>query len=72
MALGLLVFVVVIEPLGFIAAGSALFACAAIACGAGAARAVCIGVILCAAIYAGFTRGLDMPLPSGAAWAWMR
>jgi putative tricarboxylic transport membrane protein len=72
MVAGLVLFVVLLEPLGFIVAAAALFICAASAFGAPSIRAGVVGVVLCAIVYLAFTRGLDLTLPSGAAWAWMR
>jgi putative tricarboxylic transport membrane protein len=72
MLAGLVLFVVLLEPLGFVVAATALFICAASAFGAPSIRSGVVGVVLCAIVYLAFTRGLDLTLPSGAAWAWMR
>ena len=77
-AIALLSFLVLIEPLGFVLAASAMFAVVASALrGPAAARpfptlTVGIGVLFSLVIYLAFTRGLDLALPPGAIWSWMR
>jgi putative tricarboxylic transport membrane protein len=70
-AVGLAAFVLLLEPLGFIVAASILFFAAARALGA-RPLAAAVGVVFAAAVYLAFTRGLDLALPAGAAWTWIR
>jgi putative tricarboxylic transport membrane protein len=70
---GLLVFLVTLEPLGFVVAAAAAFALVARALGARAiAGPFGIGALFALAVYVAFTRGLDLALPAGAAWSWIR
>jgi putative tricarboxylic transport membrane protein len=63
---GLVLFVVLLNPAGFIAAGTVLFACTASAFGSRRTlRDAAVGFALCAAVYAAFTYALDVPLPEG-------
>jgi len=62
-----------VERAGFIVASSALFYCVARAFGTPARqRALAIGLIFAGAVYFTFTRGLGLPLPSGAWMPWTR
>jgi len=72
MSVGLVLFVLLLEPVGFIVAATVLFVFAASACGASVTRSALVGALLCTVVYVAFTRGLALTLPSGAAWAWMR
>ena len=68
---GLLAFLVLLEPVGFIVAASVMFAMVASAFG-GRPKASFVGVLFAAAVYVAFTRGLDLALPPGALWSWIR
>ena len=68
---GLLAFVVLLEPVGFIVAASVMFALVAGAFG-GRPKAALVGVLFAVAVYVAFTRGLDLALPPGALWSWIR
>jgi len=72
MSAGLMLFLVLFEPVGFIAAGTLLFAFATFAFAPAAVRPVVVGGLFCTLIYLVFTRGLDLALPSGSLWTWMR
>ncbi len=67
---GLLLFVVLLEPLGFIVASSAMFAVVARAFKPSWAPAA-VGVVFSVVVYLAFTRGLDLALPAGILWAWI-
>jgi hypothetical protein len=65
-AIGLIAFVALLEPVGFVAAGTALFACTASAFGSRRwLRDALVGFTLCATVYVAFTYGLSVRLPSG-------
>jgi putative tricarboxylic transport membrane protein len=65
-AFGLIAFVTLLNLAGFVAAGTALFACTASAFGSRRwLRDALIGLTLCAAVYIAFTYGLHVTLPSG-------
>jgi putative tricarboxylic transport membrane protein len=70
-AIGLVAFVLLLEPLGFVVAASVLFFAAARALG-GRWTSAAVGLAFAALVYMTFTRGLDLALPAGAAWAWIR
>jgi putative tricarboxylic transport membrane protein len=66
MALALLVYLLLIEPAGFILASTLLFVGAAFAMGSRRpARDVPIGLVLATVLFLGFTRGLGLDLPAG-------
>ncbi len=66
LAAALLVYLVLIEPAGFILASTALFAGAAFAMGSRRpVRDFPLGLVLATALYLGFTRGLGLDLPAG-------
>ncbi len=63
-AAGLAAFVLLLDPIGFVAAGTFLYI--ATASGFGSRRWLrdgAIGALFCAAVYVAFTRGLGVPLP---------
>jgi putative tricarboxylic transport membrane protein len=63
---GLIVQMLLIERAGFIIASAVLFAC--VAFGFGSRRYLrdgIIAILLAIAVYVGFTRGLNLPLPAG-------
>ena len=65
-ALGLVMFVLLLNPAGFVAAGTLLFASAASAFGSRRLRRdALLGAALCAAVYLTFTYGLGVSLPAG-------
>jgi len=65
-ALGLVVFVLLLNLAGFVAAGTLLFASAASAFGSRRwRRDALLGAALCAAVYLTFTYGLGVSLPAG-------
>jgi len=65
-ALGLVSFVALLNPAGFIAAGTVLFACTASALGSRRRlRDALLGITLCAAVHITFSYGLGISLPSG-------
>jgi hypothetical protein len=65
-ALGLAIFVAFLNVGGFVAAGSALYACTASAFGSRRwLRDLLAGLAMCAAVYFTFTYGLGVPLPTG-------
>jgi putative tricarboxylic transport membrane protein len=67
MAAGLLLFVALLNPTGFVLAGTVLFVCAASAFGSRRRlRDTLVGLALCAAVYVTFTYGLSVQLPAGA------
>ena len=66
LALALLVYLVLLEPAGFVIASALLFFGAAYAMGSRRyARDLVVGVVLAAVLYVGFTRGLGLQLPAG-------
>lgn len=66
MVMALLVYLVLIEPAGFILASTALFAGAAFAMGSRRpVRDIPLGLVLATALYIGFTHGLGLDLPAG-------
>ena len=66
LALALIAYLFLIEPAGFIIASAVLFAWAAIAMGSRRyARDIVIGILLAAALYLIFNRGLGLSLPAG-------
>ena len=66
LALGLVLFVALLNLAGFIAAGTVLFACTASAFGSRRVlRDALVGLTLCATVYVAFTHGLGVPLPPG-------
>ena len=66
LAAALLLYLVLIEPAGFVLASAVLFTGAAFAMGSRRpVRDIAVGLILAAALYAGFTRGLGLDLPAG-------
>ena len=73
-AAGLLAFVVLLAPLGFIVAATLMFAAVASAFEGpkSLASTFAIGLLFSLAIYIAFTRGLDLALPPGTVWSWMR
>jgi putative tricarboxylic transport membrane protein len=72
MSLGLLLFLVLFAPVGFIVAATALFVCAALAFSPGPPlRPAIAGAIFSTLLYLAFTRGLDLALPAGSVWRWM-
>jgi putative tricarboxylic transport membrane protein len=63
-ALGLGAFLVLLDAVGFIAAGALLFACTASAFGSRRwLRDGLVGAAVCAVVYVAFTRGLGIQLP---------
>ena len=76
--LGLVAFLILLRPLGFVIAATALFVMTVRAFSSrGIPRTrqfvpVLAGAAFVVLIYLGFTRGLDLPLPEGAFQAWMR
>jgi putative tricarboxylic transport membrane protein len=72
-ALGLAVFALALNGLGFIAAGTVLFAFTSSAFGSRRLlRDVAVGFGLCAIVHAVFTYGLDVPMSSGLLALWTR
>ena len=82
--LGLIV-PVLLRPLGFVVAATALFVMVArafaplanptapTACRDAHVTSLIVGAgLLSSLVYLAFTRGLDLPLPEGAFWPWMR
>ena len=82
---GLLTFLILLRPFGFVVAATALFvvitrafvrpsgaAAAGDSCRPGRSRPAIIGAVFVILVYVAFTRGLDLPLPEGAFLAWMR
>jgi putative tricarboxylic transport membrane protein len=66
LALALIAYLFLIEPVGFIIASAVLFAWAAIAMGSRRyARDIVIGILLATALYLLFNRGLGLSLPAG-------
>lgn len=64
--LALALFVCLLEPAGFVMAGTALFAATAAAFGRPRwGRDALLGLLLCGAVYLAFTRGLGVALPAG-------
>jgi hypothetical protein len=72
-SLGLAIFALALDRLGFIAAGTILFACTSSAFGSRRrVRDLAIGFALCAIVHIVFTYGLDVPLASGPLASWTR
>jgi hypothetical protein len=72
-AAGLVAFVVLLEPAGFIVAATALFVTVMRALGNGRALAgLPTALLFSALVYLAFTRGLDLALPAGSLWPWIR
>ena len=82
-AAALIVFVALLPAFGFIVSASLLFAITVVAFRgypaapirrwlAGAVGPLLAGVVFATLVYVGFTRGLDVPLPPGRLWTWMR
>lgn len=76
-ALGLAAFLILLRPFGFVVAATALFVVSAVALEPPPARPRLIGTLVLAAVFAllvdlAFTRGLDLPLPSGLWDRWTR
>jgi putative tricarboxylic transport membrane protein len=70
-ALGLVLFALLLNAGGFVAAGTALFACTASAFGSRRIwRDLLVGLLFCTIVFITFTNGLDVPLPSGALFSW--
>jgi putative tricarboxylic transport membrane protein len=67
----LLAFLVLLEPAGFVVAAAATFGIVAYAFG-GRWTSALVGSLFAAAVYVAFTRGLDLALPPGAIWSWIR
>lgn len=67
----LLAFVLLLQPLGFVIAAALMFAVVAYAFG-GRGKSAVVGLLFAAAVYLAFTRGLDLALPPGAVWPWIR
>ena len=67
----LLAFLVLLEPAGFVVAAAAMFGIVAYAFG-GRWTSALVGSLFAAAVYVAFTRGLDLALPPGAIWSWIR
>ena len=66
-AIGLVSFVALLNPAGFVAAGTVLFVCTASAFGSSRwLRDGLVGLTLCAAVYVTFTYALGVQLPAGA------
>lgn len=66
LAVTLLVYLVLLEPAGFVIASALLFFGAAYAMGSRHyARDLVVGIIMAAVLYVGFTRGLGLHLPAG-------
>jgi putative tricarboxylic transport membrane protein len=71
--LGLVLFALLLNGLGFIAAGTILFACTSSAFGSRRLlRDVAMGFALCAIVHVVFTYGLDVPMASGVFSLWKR
>jgi putative tricarboxylic transport membrane protein len=65
-SVGLIVQLLLIERVGFIIASAVLFFCVAYGFGSRSyLRDVIIAILLAIAVYIGFTRGLNLPLPAG-------
>ena len=65
-AVGLLLYLALLEPTGFIVASSVLFFVAAVGMGSRQfARDAGVAVVLSTAVYLLFTRGLSLRLPEG-------
>jgi putative tricarboxylic transport membrane protein len=77
-AIGLAAFLILVRPLGFVIAATALFVMTARAFsprGSSGTRQLVpllAGAAFVGLVYLAFTRGLDLPLPEGAFQAWMR
>ena len=66
LALALLAYLFLIEPVGFIIASTALFVGAAFAMGSRRlARDIVIGIVMATILYIVFNRGLGLSLPAG-------
>jgi putative tricarboxylic transport membrane protein len=71
-ALGLIAFVALLVPTGFVLAGTVLFTCAASAFGSRRwPRDALVGCALCAVVYVLFVHGLGVALPAGFAAGWL-
>jgi len=81
--LGLAAFLLLLEPLGFVIASTAMFAVAAWALNGAPHEAVSssigsfaaglgIGLLFSVVVYVAFTRGLNLALPAGFIWTWIR
>ena len=71
--LGLVVFLFMLQPLGFTTAAAALFVLAANAFAPSSTHrrrmwTLAVAVVFVVIVNLAFTRGLDLPLPAGAAW----
>lgn len=80
---GLAAFATLLSTLGFVIAASVLFALTALAfqvtdaerspfTGYRVARVLVVAVLFSAIVFLTFTRGLDLSLPAGSLWTWMR
>jgi putative tricarboxylic transport membrane protein len=67
---GLLLFLMLLEPLGFVIAAALMFGVVASAFGGRPSSAV-VGLVFAAVVYLAFTRGLNLALPPGAVWSWI-
>jgi putative tricarboxylic transport membrane protein len=66
LTVALLVYLVLLEPAGFVIASALLFFGAAYAMGSRSyARDLVVGIVMAAVLYVGFTRGLGLHLPAG-------
>jgi putative tricarboxylic transport membrane protein len=82
--LGLVAFLILLRPFGFVIAATVLFVAIArafdrtsidaarTASGKRLTKTMAIAAVFSLAVYLAFTRGLDLPLPVGAWFAWMR
>lgn len=71
MICGLVVFVLLLEPAGFVVAATLLYAASARGLG-GRAAALAVGAIFASLVHLALTRGLGLALPGGAVWPWTR
>lgn len=62
-AAGLVAFLLLLEPAGFIMAATVLFAAVS--------RRPVVGLMFSTLVYLVFTHGLDLALPAGRLWSWM-
>jgi putative tricarboxylic transport membrane protein len=67
----LLAFLSLLDPFGFVVAASVMFAMVAHAFGGRGTSAI-VACLFAAAVFLVFTRGLDLALPPGAIWSWIR
>jgi putative tricarboxylic transport membrane protein len=77
LSVGLLAFLVLLEALGFVVAASVMFACVSAAFAAAPRvgrllQTLAIALVFSTLVYMAFTRGLDLALPAGAIWSWIR